>query len=52
MGRKQSDSNDIIELWVAYDGRRPLDLEAQIQQVREKGKLVVVCRSGRNNLAE
>lgn len=51
MGRKQVDINDIVELWVPHDGQ-PLDLEEQIQQAREKGKLVVVYRSGRNDLTE
>lgn len=51
MGRKRSNINDIIEFWVPRDGQ-PLNLDEQIRRAREKGKLVVVYRSGRNDLAE
>jgi len=51
MGRKQVDINDIVELWVPHDGQ-PLDLDEQIRRAREKGKMVVVYRSGHADLAE
>lgn len=51
MGRKQVDINDIVELWVPHDGQ-PLDLDEQIRRAREKGKMVVVYRSGHADLVE
>ena len=51
MGRKQIDINDIVELWVPRDGEA-LDLDEQIRRVREKGKMVVIYRSGHADLAE